>query len=295
MSDEETRVSQATGPSLDHLTGLACTRVRLDIAYDGTAFSGWAVQPGRRTVQGEIQAALTRVLRTPVGLTVAGRTDAGVHATGQVAHFDLAQPRWDDIGPTLVRRLAGVLTADVRVRAATQVPAEFDARFGALWRRYEYWVTDRDGGADPLRRHQVLSWRRGLDADAMAAAAAGLVGLHDFVAFCKRRDNATTVRSLQFFRVARTEQDEIVCTVQADAFCHSMVRSLVGALIAVGDGRQAVEWPAGLFASAKRSDVIGVAPAHGLTLVEVAYPPPAELADRARLTRTTRTLDSPQS
>jgi tRNA pseudouridine38-40 synthase len=263
-------------------------RIRLDIAYDGTDFSGWAVQPGRRTVQGEIEAALARVLRVPVALTVAGRTDAGVHATGQVAHFDVSQPTWADLGPTLVRRLTGVLTDDVRVRGATEVRREFDARFGALWRRYEYRVTDRDGGADPLRRHQVLSWRRTLDADAMAAAASQLVGLHDFVAFCKRRENATTIRSVQSFQVVRTREDEIVCTVQADAFCHSMVRSMVGALLAVGDGRQAVDWPAALFTADKRSDVIGVAPAHGLTLVEVAYPPPEELADRARLTRTTR-------
>jgi tRNA pseudouridine38-40 synthase len=263
-------------------------RVRLDIAYDGTDFSGWAVQPGRRTVQGELEAALLRVLRVPIGLTVAGRTDAGVHARGQVAHLDLPQPTWDDLGASLVRRLSGVLADDVRVRAAAVVPADFDARFGALWRRYEYRITDGDGGADPLRRRHVLSWRRSLDADAMADAAARLVGLHDFVAFCRRRDNATTVRAIEHFTVVRTGQ-EIVGTVQADAFCHSMVRSLIGALLAVGDGRRPVQWPATLLTAQRRSDEIGVAPAHGLTLVEVAYPPAELLGERARQTRTTRT------
>lgn len=265
-------------------------RIRLDLAYDGTEFAGWAVQPGQRTVQGELEAALAQVLRRPTRLTVAGRTDAGVHATGQVAHLDVPEPRWAAIGSTLVRRLAGVLSGDIRVRSAAVVPPEFDARFGALWRRYEYRVTDREGGADPLRRHQVLSWRRTLDAEAMAAAAAGLVGLHDFVAYCKRRDNATTIRAVQVFTVIRADNDEVVCTVRADAFCHSMVRSLVGALIAVGDGRRPISWPAELLTSDKRADEIGVAPAHGLTLVEVAYPCAAELAARARLTRTPRSL-----
>jgi tRNA pseudouridine38-40 synthase len=274
-------------PALPSVDG-GLVRVRLDIAYEGTDFSGWAVQPGRRTVQGELEAALSRVLRAPIGLTVAGRTDAGVHASGQVAHLDVPQPTWQDIGPSLVRRLNALVAPDVRVRAAAVVPADFDARFGALWRRYEYVITDRDGGADPLRRRHVLSWRRPLDTDAMADAAGRLVGLHDFVAFCRRRDNATTVRAIERFTVVRTGE-EIVGTVQADAFCHSMVRSLVGALLAVGDGRRPVEWPATLLTSDRRSDAIGVAPAHGLTLVEVGYPPADRLAERARQTRTTRT------
>ncbi|MGH8962530.1 MAG: tRNA pseudouridine(38-40) synthase TruA [Jatrophihabitantaceae bacterium] len=265
-------------------------RVRLDIAYDGTEFSGWAVQPGRRTVQGELEAALARVLRVPAALTVAGRTDAGVHASGQVAHLDVPQPIWVAIRGSLVRRLSGVLGGDVRVRGVAEVPAEFDARFGALWRRYQYRITERESGADPLRRHQVLSWRRPLDVAAMSAAAAQLVGLHDFVAFCKRRDNRTSIRELQLCRVERTGDGEIVCTAQADAFCHSMVRSLVGALLAVGEGRRPVGWPAGLFGIDRRADEIVVAPAHGLTLVEVGYPPPDQLADRARHTRMPRTL-----
>jgi len=266
-------------------------RVRLDIAYDGTDFSGWAVQPGRRTVQGELQAALGTLLREPVQLTVAGRTDAGVHATGQVAHLDVPAQVWAASGAGLVRHLAGLLAADVRVLAARAVPDAFDARFGALWRRYEYRISDSAGGPDPLRRNVLLAHRRALDATAMAEAAARLTGLHDFAAFCKRRkDNAdaTTIRTLQEFAVVR-ERDEVVCTVRADAFCHSMVRSLVGALLAVGEGRRPAEWVATLLDRDRRADEVAVAPAHGLTLVEVRYPPDEELVARAAATRSVRT------
>jgi tRNA pseudouridine38-40 synthase len=275
MSDGEFPVSDLRDPSLDSL------RVRLDLSYDGTEFSGWAVQPGRRTVQGTVQDALATVLRLPsVALTVAGRTDAGVHATGQVVHCDLPA-----LPPDLVRRLAGVLPGDVAVTAAAVVPHVFDARFGALWRRYEYRIAD--GGVSPLRRRFVLDHRRVLDVAAMAEAATQLTGLHDFAAFCRRREGATTRRTLLAFEVVRAE-DEIVCTIRADAFCHSMVRSLVGALLAVGEGRRAPSWPASLLARTLRADEVGVAPAHGLTLVEVRYPPAAELAERAAQTRARR-------
>lgn len=258
-------------------------RVRFDIAYDGTDFSGWAVQPDRRTVQGVLESALCTLLRLPaVPLTVAGRTDAGVHATGQVAHAELA-----DLPDDLLRRLAAVLPADLRVCAVREVPPEFDARFAALWRRYAYRITDARWGADPLQRTQVLAWPRPLDADAMAAAAQPLLGLRDFAAFCKRRAGATTTRTLQLLAVRR-DADEITCTVAADAFCHSMVRSLVGALLAVGDGRRPAEWPASLLQLDRRADDVPVAPAHGLTLVEVGYPADAELAARAELTRARR-------
>jgi tRNA pseudouridine38-40 synthase len=258
-------------------------RVRLDVSYDGTGFSGWAVQPGRRTVQAELEAALRTVLRLPtVSLTVAGRTDAGVHATGQVVHCDLA-----DVPDDLVRRLAGVLPADLRVRAVRAVPKEFDARFAALWRRYTYRICDAPGGVEPLRRHCVLGWPRPLDAAAMDAAGRQLLGLHDFVAFCRRREGATTVRTLQLLTVERAGT-EIVCAVQADAFCHSMVRSLVGALIAVGEGRRPAAWPASLLDRTQRADEVPVAPAHGLTLVEVGYPPDALLAERVAETRARR-------
>jgi tRNA pseudouridine38-40 synthase len=253
-------------------------RVRLDLAYDGTDFSGWAVQPGRRTVQGVLEEALARVVRVPVALTVAGRTDAGVHALGQVAHLDVSEP-------IEARRLNRALPPDVRVLAATVVPSSFDARFGALWRRYVFLVTD--SVADPLRRRQVLTWPRPLDVEAMARAAAKLVGEHDFVAFCRRREGASTIRAIQSFDVARVG-DEIALTVQADAFCHSMVRSLVGALIAVGEGRREEGWPASLLTRAARADEVTVAPPHGLTLLAVGYPADDELAARAAATRRRR-------
>jgi Pseudouridylate synthase len=235
-------------------------------------------------VQGVLKDALCTVLRLPaVSLTVAGRTDAGVHATGQVAHCDL--PSLPD---GLLRRLNSVLPPDVRVRALRPAPPEFDARFSALWRRYAYRITDAPAGAEPLRRSFVLAWPRPLDVAAMAAAALPLAGLHDFAAFCRRREGATTVRTLHGLSVERDGDDEIACTVVADAFCHSMVRSLVGALLAVGDGRRPPEWPAELLARDRRADEVSVAPAHGLVLTEVGYPPHDELAARAATTRARR-------
>jgi tRNA pseudouridine38-40 synthase len=236
-------------------------------------------------VQGEIEAALERILRVPVTLTVAGRTDAGVHASGQVAHADLPAAALD---LDLVRRLAGVLPADVRVRSVGPAPVGFDARFSALWRRYAYRVVDDPAAADPLRRYDTLSWPRPLDRAALQAAADQLLGEHDFAAFCRRRDGATTIRALQQLDWARGPDGVLTATVRADAFCHSMVRSLVGALLAVGDGRRPPDWPAAQLARTERSGDVTVAPAHGLTLVEVGYPPDAELAARAEATRHVR-------
>ena len=229
-------------------------------------------------MQGVLQDALAQIGRAPVALTVAGRTDAGVHALGQVAHADVP-------APPEPRRLNGVLPLDVRVTAVTTVPGDFDARFSALWRRYEFRVCD--GVVNPLRRRYVLAWPRALNAQAMARAASKLVGEHDFVAFCRYREWATSVRTIRSFDVTR-DGDEIACVVQADAFCHSMVRSLVGALIAVGEGRRDEAWPASLLSRTARADDVTVAPPHGLTLVEVGYPPDAELAARAGLTRRRR-------
>ena len=274
------------GPSLEAFQ--PSVRVRLDIAYDGTGFAGWAQQPDQRTVQGELQDALAAVLREQaVTLTVAGRTDAGVHATGQVAHLDIASDTWAEIESSLLRRLAGVLPADLRVRSAQPVPEAFDARFGALWRRYEYRISDAPWGVDPLRRAFVLDHRRALDVDAMAVATTALLGLHDYAAFCKRREGSTTTRCVQQFTAARVGA-EIVATIRADAFCHSMVRSLVGALIAVGEGRRSPDWPASLLDARERANDVMVAPPHGLTLVEVGYPAGDALADRARQTRARR-------
>ena len=263
-------------------------RFRLDLAYDGTAFSGWAPQPGRRTVCGVLTEALSTVLRRPVGLTVAGRTDAGVHATGQVAHADL--PTGLD-GSRLVLRLARLLPPDVRVRAVIPVPDAFDARFSALRRHYRYRIATAPHGAEPLRARDTLAWPHPLDLDAVTAAAATLLGEHDFAAFCRHREGATTVRALQRLSWTRGDDGVVEAAVSADAFCHSMVRSLVGALLDVGRGRRDRSWPAALLARGERVSEVPVAPAHGLTLVGVDYPPDAELAARAAVTRRLRTAD----
>ena len=267
------------------------TRLRLDVSYDGTDFSGWAAQPTRRTVAGVLTQTLDLVLGagTAAGLTVAGRTDAGVHATGQVCHLDLPTAVWREHDGRLLRRLARLLPTDVRVRAMSEVPADFDARFSATFRRYEYRVTDAPWGAEPLRRHHILAWPKPLDLAALNAAAAGLVGEHDFAAYCRRKENATTLREVTRLDWRRDPDGILVATVQADAFCQAMVRSLVGAMLVAGDGRRPVEWPASLLSRRERSSEVTVAAAHGLTLVAVGYPDdPAEYARRADLTRRLR-------
>lgn len=275
-------------------------RLRIDLAYDGTGFHGWARQPGLRTVQGELELALDTVLRTSESdLTVAGRTDAGVHARGQVAHLDVvpgtlqaAATRREDGVAALRRRLNGVLPDDVRVHRVGLAPEGFDARFSALWRRYAYRVADTAQAADPLTRAHVLAWPRELDVAAMSAASELLLGEHDFAAFCKRREGATTVRSLLELTWARGEDGVLTAVVRADAFCHSMVRSLVGCLLAVGEGRREPAWAGQVLAAAVRDPAVAVVPAHGLTLEEVAYPPDDALAARARVTRATRTAST---
>ncbi|WP_225978118.1 tRNA pseudouridine(38-40) synthase TruA [Gandjariella thermophila] len=273
-------------------------RVRFDLGYDGTDFSGWARQPERRTVCGVLEDTLGTVLRTEVRLTVAGRTDAGVHATGQVAHADLPvdalaatagrEEAVDEALAGLVRRLARLLPGDVRVFAARAVPDDFDARFSALRRHYEYRVSDAPFGTHPLERRHTLAWRRRLDLAALRDASARLLGEHDFVAFCRRRDGATTVRELQRLDWRRESGGVLVAHVAADAFCHSMVRSLVGALLAVGEGRRPADWPASLLTATERASSVTVAPPHGLSLVGVDYPADGELAARAAQTRRLR-------
>jgi tRNA pseudouridine38-40 synthase len=269
-------------------------RIRVDLSYDGSGFSGWAAQPGRRTVEGELAAALGRVLRLPgpPKLTVAGRTDAGVHARGQVIHADVPAVAWAAADGRAVARLAGVLPADIRVRAADQAPDGFDARFSALWRRYSYRVCDDPAAADPLRRHETLWYFRRLDVTAMNEAALSCLGEHDFAAFCRRRQGATTIRSLRALDWDRDRDGIAVATVVADAFCHNMVRSVVGALIAVGEGRKPGHWPAEVLAAAVRDPAVRVMAPHGLCLEEVGYPPAAALAARAADTRTRRPFGS---
>jgi tRNA pseudouridine38-40 synthase len=266
-------------------------RLRIDLSYDGSAFSGWAAQPGRRTVEDVLTAALGRALRLPSApkLTVAGRTDAGVHARGQVAHLDVRAEAWAGAADRAVARLAGLLPADVRVRAVGPAPEGFDARFSAVWRRYAYRVCDDEAAADPLRRHETLWHFRGLDVPAMNEAARSLLGEHDFAAFCRKREGATTIRALRALDWHRDAHGTAVATVVADAFCHNMVRALVGALLAVGEGRRPPAWPAAVLAAGIRDPAVRVVPPHGLCLEEVGYPPPGELAARAAASRRVRT------
>lgn len=267
-------------------------RVRLDLSYDGAGFAGWALQPGQRTVQGLLSQALA-VLVPDIGpLTVAGRTDAGVHAVGQVAHVDVPRDAWAALGDVRAK-LSGLLPREVRVREVREVPAAFDARFAALWRRYTYRISDAPWGVEPLRRHDTLHWPGLLDEVAMGSAGESLLGTHDFAAFCRKRNAGTTIRQLQHLDIERSGH-VLQARVQADAFCHSMVRSVVGALLSVGDARRPADWPASLLDQSTRAGDVQVAPPHGLTLIEVGYPADEDLANRTKTTRTTRALPSPR-
>lgn len=274
-------------------------RIRLDLAYNGTNFHGWARQKGDlRTVQGVLEDNLRMILRHPeLQLTVAGRTDAGVHASAQVAHFDIPdealQQRSIDGDPTrLVRRLARLLPEDVRVHACTEVPDTFDARFSALRRHYRYRITTHPRGALPTRSVDTATWPRPVDLQLMQAAADTLLGLHDFAAFCKPREHATTIRTLERFdwhdASTKEEPQLYIAEVTADAFCWNMVRSLVGTCLAIGQGQQALNFTAELLTLGHRSPQVRPAPARGLTLSGVDYPPPTDLEKRALKTRAKR-------
>ena len=272
--------------------GWSTVRLRIDLSYDGTDFRGWATQPGLRTVQGTLEAALATVLRLPeVRVVCAGRTDTGVHARGQVVHLDLPPDSPEAAYDGLLRRLNGILPPDVRVRRVAPAAEGFDARFSAVWRRYAYRVADRPELVDPLTRGHVLAWQRPLDLDAVNAACEPLLGLQDFASFCKQREGATTVRTLLDLSWSRDDAGLAVATVRADAFCHHMVRSLVGCLLAVGDGRREPGWAGRVLAAAVRDPAVAVVPAHGLTLEEVGYPADVaglvEQAARARAKRET--------
>jgi tRNA pseudouridine38-40 synthase len=283
-------------PAIDTDGGFV--RLRLDIAYDGTEFAGWATQSGQRTVAGVLEESLSTVFRSPLRLRAAGRTDTGVHATGQVAHVDVPvdalpnsyprtpRPNQPEFQP-LVRRLSRLLPADVRVRHIVRAPAGFDARFSALRRHYVYRLGTADYGVDPQQARYITNWPRPLDVEAMASASQKLLGLNDFTAFCRHREGATTIRELQRFDWER-DGDLITARVTADAFCWSMVRSLVGALLAVGEHRRTADWCAQLLTNSQRSSDYAAAPARGLTLVGVDYPPDSELQARTVITRDLR-------
>lgn len=302
-------VSEESGPD-----GLL--RVRLDISYDGMGFHGWARQPGLRTVQAELENALRAVARVPaevpVRAAVAGRTDAGVHAVGQVCHCDLPADAWrragsvrtgedSPLGPAhadrVRRRLNGLLPPDLRVRMVAPAEPGFDARWSAAWREYSYLVADDPRDVDPRVRGFVLA-SRPLDVELMEAAAAGFVGEHDFAAFCRARAGASTVRTVHRIGWARRPSDAggaglAEFRIRSDAFCHSMVRALVGSFLAVGEQRWPVQRPGELLAAGVRAPEILTAPAHGLTLVAVGYPEVAELAEQAQRARRWRGAEPP--
>jgi tRNA pseudouridine38-40 synthase len=280
-------------------------RIRLDIAYDGTHFRGWAKQPGLRTVQGTLEEALGRIVGSDVKLVVAGRTDSGVHAAGQVAHVDFDERQWgriqarhgraaNDPAGSIAGRVRGVLGAypDATVTRSSAAPEGFDARFSAVWRRYRYRLADETTGYDPLQRVNTTRHHGRLDVGAMDAAAQTLIGLHDFAAYCKPREGATTIRTLLEYRWVRDADGVLVAELKADAFCHSMVRALVGACAAVGGGRLELADVARLRDELVRTNAFKVLAARGLTLTEVGYPADDLLGLRAEQTRARRTTES---
>jgi tRNA pseudouridine38-40 synthase len=289
------------------------TRIRLDVSYDGTAFFGWGTQPTLRTVQGVLETALATIFRAEprgVVVTVAGRTDAGVHATGQVAHVDLtdeqlvmlarsrqgsngAEAEARDPAEKLARRLNGIagLESDVWVRRSSTAAPGFDARFSATWRRYEYRLSDAAGPRNPLVRNHVVWYPGALDLVAMQAAASSLLGLHDWASYCKPREGASTIRTLEHFAWRREPDGTLIAELRADAFCHSMVRALVGVTVAIGDGKLPVSSAVELRNDLARTSAFKVMPAKGLVLAEVGYPADDELGARAELTRRMRGRD----
>ena len=272
-------------PTLNPESGFL--RFRIDFSYDGANFSGWARQPDQRTIQGEMESALSGLTRNKVELVVAGRTDAGVHATSQVAHCDL--PVRDKYGKEwstqdLVYRLNRMLTEEIRIKSISLAPSYFHARFSALRRTYIYKIADGQRQIDPLKRFDIVSWYRHLDLSRLNEASSRLLGEHDFATFCKPGGSGTTIRTLEKFSWERLGDGTLLATVAADAFCYSMVRNVVGAVVCVGEGRFEPEWITALLHNKTRVSESMVFPARGLTLVGVDYPSDSELQGRASIT-----------
>lgn len=282
----------------------AVIRLRLDLAYRGQPFHGWARQPGLLTVQGRLEEALSLITRQPVHLTVAGRTDAGVHARGQVAHVDVPAEFWyslsrgrdedDQVRAARLRaRLEGLagrgLNGALAVKQVSVVARDFDARFSALSRSYRYLICDDPRAVDPCRL-DIVRTSSPLDNEKMQLAAQAFCGEHDFLPFAKPREGATTVRTLHSFTVSRTESGIVQAIICADAFCHSQVRFMMGALIEIGRGKHDTNWIAELLAAGVRDQRVPLADGRGLTLWEVAYPPEDEYASQATKAKVVRTL-----
>ena len=255
-------------------------RLRLDLAYDGTNFSGWGKQPDRRSVQEEVEKAIGTITQTKIESIVAGRTDAGVHATGQVIHVDVPEDiNLDEIAYKLNR----ILDEDIRIMQVRIAPEGFHARFSALRRSYTYKILDKNLPVPPINRFDIASWYRPLEVELLNEASALVLGHHDFAAFCKFREGGTTIRTLKKFHWERQE-DLLVATIVADAFCYSMVRNLVGAAVCVADGRKESSWIGELLANKERVSDSLVFPSRGLTLSSVEYPTNDQLLERAKVT-----------
>ena len=257
-----------TKPTLEVKSGFS--RLRVDLTYEGTNFSGWAKQPNERTVQEEVEKALGTITQTKVATIVAGRTDAGVHAKHQVIHTDL--PTQTDIN-NLSFRLNQILDADIRVLTAQWAPVNFHARFTAISRTYQYKIIDAGKVTAPLDRHDSTEWFRPLDIELMNSGSKLLLGVHDFFAFCKFREGGSTIKNLLTFNWYRDEKDVVICEISADSFRYNMVRNLVGAAVCVGEGRFKPEWMFDTLKNKERIPDSYVFPAKGLTLISVQYPP----------------------
>lgn len=279
-------------------------RLRLDLAYRGAPFHGWARQPGLLTVQGRLEEALSLITRQPAQLTVAGRTDAGVHARGQVAHLDVTKDFWlslsrgreenDQVrGERLRARLEGLagrgLNGALAIKQVRVVSRDFDARFSALSRTYRYLICDDPRAQDPCRL-DIARTSSPLEETTMQVAAQALCGEHDFLPFAKPREGATTVRTLHSFNISRPGAGIVQAMIRADAFCHSQVRFMMGALIEIGRGKYQPNWVGELLAAGVRDQRVPLADGRGLTLWEVAYPPEDEYALQAQKAKVVRTL-----
>lgn len=261
-------------------------RLRGTIAYDGEKFAGWGMQPDRRTVQGELEEVFAQLMRTDrLVITCAGRTDAGVHSVGQVFHIDVPGDRYPG-RKDMMFKLNAILSEDVAVTDIDVAPDGFDARFSALSRTYRYLINDQV--RNPVSRRQIYNYGWALDVDLMAAGAQHILGLHDFAAFCKQKEFATTIRQVNQMDVYRHDDGVIQFDITADAFCYSMVRAIVGALVDIGAGRREPSWIGEYLAGGTKVPAVFVAPALGLTFMKVTYPTDDQLAARILETKHSR-------
>jgi tRNA pseudouridine38-40 synthase len=271
-------------------------RFRIDLAYDGTDFYGFSKQSAYRTVAGELLSGLVKIFGEDdedFRMRVAGRTDAGVHAQAQVAHLDLTAEQLKRIrrGHGVAERLNKIIDPDVRVTAFEEADPGFHARFSALSRRYRYSIADRSVTPNPMTSRYMLEIMWHLDTAPMIEVAKEFMGLRDFKAFCKERTGTTTIRELKEISVKRRPNGVIDIEVEADAFCHNMVRSLVGALMSAGSGRTTVREVRKALKGNRNEHAYKVQAPQGLTLIKIAYPAKSKLAAQAELTQRMRSLD----